>query len=390
MLSKTVDGVVTNYTYNNNDQLVSQGSSNFTYDDNGNLIAKDSTAYAYDDKNRLVQVTDANNLIQYTYDVNDNRVNKSVNGNNTSYLIDANTQYAQVIQESSATDIINYTYGNDLLSQTGTNGTYTYHTDALGSTRSLTDISSNQTDSFTYTPYGELAHRTGTTQTDFLYTGEQLDRETDNYYLRARYYSPSSSRFMSRDTYDGNASNPITQNHYLYGNANPVMFVDPSGYTSMLSLGAGIAILGKLASAKIRSIGKKVFRSFRKKRKLYRGVNNHNYHYPKARQGRVNGSFMQWRPDILLNNAKSNHNDNETIGSIFSSWTTKRRIAKHFATLDLSTPKATRSHGVIITAYIMSFQIFKSPNRHNIANLGSEAEWLVIGPVQGIAKIVRP
>jgi RHS repeat-associated protein len=63
-----------------------------------------------------------------------------------------------------------------------------------------------------------------------LFTGEQLDTETDNYFLRARYYSPNSARFISRDTYDGTAGNPISQNHYLYGGANPLTYVDPSGH----------------------------------------------------------------------------------------------------------------------------------------------------------------
>ena len=49
---------------------------------------------------------------------------------------------------------------------------------------------------------------------------------------------------MSHDTYDGTAGNPITQNHYLYGNGNPIRFVDPSGY---------MALMGELYARKIGS-----------------------------------------------------------------------------------------------------------------------------------------
>jgi len=69
-----------------------------------------------------------------------------------------------------------------------------------------------------------------------LFTGEQLDQETDNYYLRARYYSPNFTRFLNRDTYDGRDYEPITLNHYLYANSNPVLYVDPSGYVGIIEI----------------------------------------------------------------------------------------------------------------------------------------------------------
>ncbi len=159
-----------------------------------------------------------------------------------------NTPYAQVITESKNGTDVHYTYGNDLIS----NGSSFYLTDALGSTRGLVGTSETLTDSYDYTPYGEIASHVGTSENNFLFTGEQFDKETEYYYLRARYYSPTSSRFLTRDTYDGVAGNPITQNHYLYANANPLMYTDPSGNMSMLGLTAGIAIRGIL-SATIRS-----------------------------------------------------------------------------------------------------------------------------------------
>jgi RHS repeat-associated protein len=92
-----------------------------------------------------------------------------------------------------------------------------------------------------------------------LFTGEQLDTETDNYFLRARYYSPNSARFISRDTYDGENIDPITLNHYLYAGSNPSMYVDPSGNTySMSGLSFSMATLGALSAValpKLPSIG---------------------------------------------------------------------------------------------------------------------------------------
>ncbi len=250
LITKTVDGVTTTYTYNKNDQLINQGSSTFTYDDNGNLISKDATTYDYDDLNRLITLTTPTSIIDYTYDVNNNRIAKTVDGVTTNYLVDTNTPYAQVLKENNSTDTISYTYGNDLLSQSTSNGDYYFHTDALGSTRSLTDGSGVATDSFTYTPYGKLIDHTGSTDTNYLYTGEQLDSETDNYYLRARYYDPSSSRFMAIDPYEGRMAEPNTLNDYIYAGGNPVMFTDPSGeFYSMAEVGLAINMVSYIRTS---------------------------------------------------------------------------------------------------------------------------------------------
>ena len=227
LVTKTIDGISESYTYNANDQLTAKGSVTYTYDPNGNLIDDDTNSYEYDSKNRLVKVTTPTQTIEYTYDAEDHRIAKIVEGSTTTYLIDTNTPFAQVITESKENGTeVHYTYGNGLLSD----GSHTFLTDALGSTRGLVDNSEQLTDSYSYTPYGTLSSHEGTSENSFLFTGEQLDSETGNYYLRARYYDPAISRFLSRDTYDGKLNDPLSQNHYLYAGGNPVMYVDPSGH----------------------------------------------------------------------------------------------------------------------------------------------------------------
>ncbi len=226
LITKTVEGVEHTYTYDANDRLISKDGATLTYDANGNLIDDGTNTYEWDDKNRLVKVTTPTDVVEYLYDGEDNRIAKVTSGGTTTYLIDANTPYAQVITESKENGTeIHYTYGNDLVSD----GTHYFLTDALGSTRGLTDNTESLTDSYDYHPYGELSSHSGTSDNAFLFTGEQIDQETNNYYLRARYYSPSLTRFLSRDPFEGLTAKPITLNDYIYAGNNPIRYTDPSG-----------------------------------------------------------------------------------------------------------------------------------------------------------------
>ena len=62
--------------------------------------------------------------------------------------------------------------------------------------------------------------------------GEQWDADLGLYYNRARYLNTDSGRFWSQDEYRGNNSTPSTLHKYIYANANPVKYSDPSGYLS--------------------------------------------------------------------------------------------------------------------------------------------------------------
>jgi RHS repeat-associated protein len=74
---------------------------------------------------------------------------------------------------------------------------------------------------------GETLISLGDYETDYSYTGEMSD-QSGLVNLRARYYDLSTGRFISKDTWAGDYQNPITLGKWLYANANPVMYVDPS------------------------------------------------------------------------------------------------------------------------------------------------------------------
>jgi RHS repeat-associated protein len=88
-----------------------------------------------------------------------------------------------------------------------------------------------------------LAASTGTVSNPFQFTGREFDPETGLYFYRARYYDPSTGRFLSEDPIGFNAGS----NFYRYVYNDPVVFLDPSGWDP-LTPAQGRAIASTAAS----------------------------------------------------------------------------------------------------------------------------------------------
>ena len=75
----------------------------------------------------------------------------------------------------------------------------------------------------------------------FRYCGEYYDKETEEIYLRARYYQPEMGRFLTRDTYTGEEDEPESLHLYAYCENDGVNMVDPNGNNAfaLWSTGAG-------------------------------------------------------------------------------------------------------------------------------------------------------
>ena len=164
-------------------------------------------------------------------------------------MLDTNSSLTQVLAELNAdgTEKAYYTRGTDLISQERDGKISYYLYDGHGSVRMLADENGSVTDTYDYDAFGNLTNSTGSTANNYRYCGEQFDGTTGLYYLRARYMNPNTGTFISMDSYNGSINDPVSLHKYLYANANPVMYSDPSGYDGeLIGQITGIAVLGEL------------------------------------------------------------------------------------------------------------------------------------------------
>jgi RHS repeat-associated protein len=225
-------------SYNAADQLSSE-----TYDANGNTtLAANGNSYTYDSQNHMLTATGSGKTITMVYDAFGNRVGKTVNGVMTWYLVedDVNpTGLPQVLEEKvgGAVERV-YTYGLQRISQyqffdnQWTASFYVY--DGAGSVRQLADSNGTPTDEYEYDAYGNSFTKQGTTPNNYLYRGEQFDSDLGLYYLRARYYNPTTGRFLTRDPQSGHPILPMSLQKYLYASGNPVNRIDPRGQEALI------------------------------------------------------------------------------------------------------------------------------------------------------------
>jgi RHS repeat-associated protein len=99
---------------------------------------------------------------------------------------------------------------------------------SLGSLRQWTDVGGQVTYAARYAPFGSLLWQQGTAPGPWGFAGEMQD-PTGLLYLRARWYDPTTGRFLTRDPLPGVPSVPAPLNPYVYTLNNPVLYTDPSG-----------------------------------------------------------------------------------------------------------------------------------------------------------------
>ncbi len=100
-----------------------------------------------------------------------------------------------------------------------------------GSTTAIIQPNGSLIKGYSYDEFGQL-EQTGASGflNEVTYTGSVTDTSTGLQYMNARFYNPSTGRFLSQDSYKGNAYDPWTQHLYGYCGNNPINMTDPTGH----------------------------------------------------------------------------------------------------------------------------------------------------------------
>jgi RHS repeat-associated protein len=229
-LTKTAGGTTTTYAYDDADQLLSEGSVSYSHDAAGNVTARGSDTFSWDWRNRLSSATVGSTSTTYTYDGDDVRVRKTVGTTTTTYLWDRQSGLPLLVDDGSRS----YLHAGVVQAEIDPMNAATYHlSDALGSVRGLTDQAGAVTGSADYDVFGAVRASSGAGSV-FGFAGEQRDAETDFTFLRARYYSPGSGRFLSVDSVQPGGPGTQGYNLYAYVANNPTTWADPSGHNATM------------------------------------------------------------------------------------------------------------------------------------------------------------
>jgi RHS repeat-associated protein len=234
--------VVTTYTYDTANRMSKVGTTSNTWDNNGNLINDGSSLYRYDQANRLISTTLGSTTSLFNYNGDGVRLRQVVNGAVTTYTQDAVAPLPVVLQAktNATTNQYLYSIGTRPVAQYGTTWEYLL-SDGLGSVRQIADTNGNITLAKAYEPYGSILNSSGSTSSIFGFSGEQADT-SGLIYLRARYMNPGLGIFLSHDPWSGDQMRPGSMNGFGYVEGDPINEVDPSGQ------GIGSEIMSSLSS----------------------------------------------------------------------------------------------------------------------------------------------
>jgi RHS repeat-associated protein len=229
----------TTLAYDTADQLTTSTpttgpATTYTYDNRGQRTAAlvtgagSSTTQTYNQAGNLTATTPAGGATTtYGYDGDGLRANKTPAGGSIAYMAwDAVTNTVPLLLNDDDASFIYGPNGTPVEQVKGTTNTYPMG-DQLGSTVLLTGSTGAVTGTWTYNAYGATTSHTLTGTTPLLYNGQYQDTETNLYYLRARYYDPTTAQFLTADPLT-----PQTRNRYTYAGGSPLDNTDPAGLES--------------------------------------------------------------------------------------------------------------------------------------------------------------
>lgn len=249
------------YVVGSNNQILSDGTHHYAYDFEGNMTSRSNTVtgvlttYQWDHRNRLTSVLDydaagaVTQTVEFEYDAMNRRLAKTVNEETQRFLYNGDDSWVDL--DGGNTITARYLHGariDELVArQRVSDGRGWYLTDHLGTVRDIVSAAGAVVAHVEYSSFGQVISVIGPGVLDrFRFTGREFDEETRLYCYRARYYAASIGMFISQDPI-GFDSRDLNLYHYAVN--SPIMHLDPSGKTALLSYLAVNVIAGAVFGA---------------------------------------------------------------------------------------------------------------------------------------------
>jgi RHS repeat-associated protein len=258
----TVGNKTTDYAYDRADRIRQDGKVTFDVDAVGNVLRRGKETFQYDQANRLIS-SRTQGPTSYIYNGDGLRVRTNAGpGPVQTHVYDVAGPLPVLLHDGRRKYVWGPAGAGLGLAYTvdGNGPAEVYHPDGLGSVRAITHLNGNVSVSYRTDAFGVPMQNQGTHNQPFQFGGEERDKESGLIYLRARYYDPTTGRFMSSDPVRGGAAMPLTLNPFAYSRNDPVNRTDPGGRSSSLILDA-LAGLGRFFDmAEIGLPGEKLLR----------------------------------------------------------------------------------------------------------------------------------
>lgn len=209
--------------------LTADANRTLAYDANGNMTDNGGTqTYEWDAVNRLVAISYTGTTLrsEFTYDGMSRRV-KIVEKDGATVTSDKRFVWdgLELSEQRHASNAVMRRYYSGGYRDVAGGASYYYSRDHLGSIRDVTTGGGTMAARYDYDPYGRIVKLSGTTDSDFLYTGHYNHQASGLHFAPYRAYDTNLGRWLSRDPVGENGG----INLYGYVSNNPLSLVDPYG-----------------------------------------------------------------------------------------------------------------------------------------------------------------